>query len=397
MQPSHDYDVAFSFAGEDRDYVEEVAAALMKSGIRVFYDRYEMVDLWGKDLYTHLRAVYQSRARYTVMFISKHYAHKLWTNHERESAQARAFNENNEYILPARFDDTEVPGVLPTTGYLDLRARSPVELADAIAVKLGKRLDPASGGATEAPDQRYIAPSEGPVIVWRLPRGFLLLEDIVARPYDSWAVTLEHYGYDGFDYYGTHYHESYGRYWDEVGGLETQCRKLDIPVADWRFASGALHLARDIRHRSIIIDDQGHPTRNDRPFTMDGYEATVYPSGVVPPQKVPEVYLGLNLTGSLRDIIAEIEEALAPEWRRENPAPEDVVGTAKTLRRLARIEVSKVFKPDDPARINVEEIIDEFSRDWTEEKTKKWLSELAQAIREASAQIREKYEPAGGL
>ena len=86
MRESHEYDVALSFAGEDRDYVEKVAGALKNAGIKVFYDQYEQIGLWGKDLYTHLRAVYQEKARYTVMFISHSYTQKLWTNHERESA-----------------------------------------------------------------------------------------------------------------------------------------------------------------------------------------------------------------------------------------------------------------------------------------------------------------------
>jgi hypothetical protein len=59
--------------------------------------------------------VYANRARFTVVFISSHYARKLWTNHERKSAQARAFKERSEYLLPARFDDTDVPGILSTT------------------------------------------------------------------------------------------------------------------------------------------------------------------------------------------------------------------------------------------------------------------------------------------
>jgi hypothetical protein len=70
------------------------------------------------------------------MFISHHYAEKLWTNHERQSAQARAFAEHREYILPARFDDAEIPGILRTTAYVDLRTKSPEALAELIAEKL---------------------------------------------------------------------------------------------------------------------------------------------------------------------------------------------------------------------------------------------------------------------
>lgn len=145
------YDVALSFAGEDRAYVAQVAARLQSAGIRVFYDEYEKVSLWGKDLYVHLRDVYQNAAEYTVMFISQYYAQKLWANHERQSAQARAFIESREYILPARFDDTIIPGLTSTIGYIDLRVTDPGELTSIIVRKI-REVDP--------PAQRWSNPSD---------------------------------------------------------------------------------------------------------------------------------------------------------------------------------------------------------------------------------------------
>jgi len=134
-----DFDVALSFAGEDRKYVEKVALELRSIGIRVFYDKHETVTLWGKDLYTYLQQVYSERARYTVIFVSRAYKDKLWANHERTSAQARAFRERQEYILPARFDDTQLPGLLETTGYVELKGYTPKALAVLIRDKLGAR------------------------------------------------------------------------------------------------------------------------------------------------------------------------------------------------------------------------------------------------------------------
>ena len=134
-----DYDVCLSFAGEDRAFVETVANGLRSIGIRVFYDRYEEVELWGKDLYSHLDDVYRNTARFCVMFISSRYAQKVWTNHERQSAQARAFKENAEYLLPARFDDTVVPGLRETIGYVDLRTTNEEKLVQMIEMKVGPR------------------------------------------------------------------------------------------------------------------------------------------------------------------------------------------------------------------------------------------------------------------
>ena len=131
------YHVALSFAGEDRKYVEKVAAQLAADGVEVFYDKFEEATLWGKDLYTHLKDVYENKALFTVMFISRHYRDKVWPKHERESAQARALESNKEYILPAFFDESvSVPGLSKTTGRISLTVRTPKEVAELIVKKL---------------------------------------------------------------------------------------------------------------------------------------------------------------------------------------------------------------------------------------------------------------------
>lgn len=136
MNTKKEYDVALSFAGEDRNYVKKVAESLKCAGIHVFYDDFEESNLWGKDLYTHLQDVYKNRAKYTIIFASQHYANKSWTKHERESAQERAFSENSEYILLARFDDTQIPGIKDTVAYVDLRRNTPSEFCELILNKL---------------------------------------------------------------------------------------------------------------------------------------------------------------------------------------------------------------------------------------------------------------------
>ncbi|SFM63703.1 TIR domain-containing protein [Chitinophaga sp. YR627] len=140
MEFHYDYDVTLSFAGENRDFVSCVAKKLHAANVKVFYDEYEQVSLWGKDLYTHLDDIYKTKAKYCVMFISKDYKEKLWTNHERKSAQERAFKENEEYILPFRLDATEIPGIRATTGYLSREKYDCQQLADAIMKKLGMQL-----------------------------------------------------------------------------------------------------------------------------------------------------------------------------------------------------------------------------------------------------------------
>ena len=151
----YEYDVALSFAGEDRQHADALAELLANKGYKVFYDVYEQAQLWGKNLYTQLSAIYKDKARYCVMFLSEHYVCKFWTNHERESAQARAFEEKEEYILPVRLDDTEIPGILQTLGYLDLRSGSIDKVYQALVEKLPnppsqQSIDPATSSGLKA-------------------------------------------------------------------------------------------------------------------------------------------------------------------------------------------------------------------------------------------------------
>jgi len=132
------FDIAISFAGEDRELAEKIASKLKDKQVNVFYDNYEKADLWGKNLYDYLSSVYSEKSKYCVMLLSKHYENKLWTNLERKSAQARAFRENREYILPIRIDDTKITGIHETVGYIDINSHSVDEIVDLIMNKLNK-------------------------------------------------------------------------------------------------------------------------------------------------------------------------------------------------------------------------------------------------------------------
>lgn len=136
---TYEYDIAISFAGEDRSHAEALALACKLREIRIFYDKFEVHNLWGKDLIEYLHEVYSKRARYCVILVSKHYVApgKGWPRHERKSAQEREFREESEYILPIRLDDTSLPGLPETIGYIRFSEYTVDELADLMLGKLG--------------------------------------------------------------------------------------------------------------------------------------------------------------------------------------------------------------------------------------------------------------------
>jgi len=131
-----DYDLAISFAGEDRKQAESIALALKEEGVRVFYDQFEQASLFGKDLYVHLYEVYAKRSRYCILLASEHYLEKMWTIHERRAAQERALQERGaEYILPVRIDETDIPGLASTIGFLSYEM-GPQKIAETLLQKL---------------------------------------------------------------------------------------------------------------------------------------------------------------------------------------------------------------------------------------------------------------------
>lgn len=132
------YDVTLSFAGEERSYVEDIAKLLKEQNIKVFYDNFETSNLWGKDLYQYFQSIYKEQALYCVIFFSKNYLKKFWTRHELKQAQARAFFENREYILPVIIDVNlnDIPGMNATTGFIEYKDFSHKKIVELIIEKI---------------------------------------------------------------------------------------------------------------------------------------------------------------------------------------------------------------------------------------------------------------------
>ena len=156
----YEYDVALSFAGEDRAKAEELKNQLATYGISVFYDSDEKIKVWGENLYRYLSDLYQNKARFCLMLVSKAYKEKLWTAHERDAIQARVFREQQDvYLLPVRLDDTEIPGLLPTVVFLSWPPETADSIAKAVNEKLRATAKHSSGAKTMNPrsQQRTIS------------------------------------------------------------------------------------------------------------------------------------------------------------------------------------------------------------------------------------------------
>jgi hypothetical protein len=131
------FDVAITVARPDRKHAKQLAERLRQAGVEVFYDELYPEHLWGQNLIDTFDGIFRLRSKFCVMFISKEYALREWTNHERRSALARALKEKgSSYILPIRIDDTELAGLPPTVSYMSLDEYTIDQIGDFLVKKI---------------------------------------------------------------------------------------------------------------------------------------------------------------------------------------------------------------------------------------------------------------------
>ncbi|MGQ0697473.1 MAG: TIR domain-containing protein [Panacagrimonas sp.] len=130
---THTFDVALSFAGEDREYVREAAKEVtgLLGRDAVFYDENYEAQLARPGIDTLLQGIYR-RAKLVVVVLSQHYALKRWCTVEFRAIREIIQSRDHDHIMYVRVDDAPVDGVLPIDGYLDASRYQPSRLAMAI-------------------------------------------------------------------------------------------------------------------------------------------------------------------------------------------------------------------------------------------------------------------------
>ncbi len=132
------FKVALSFAGERREYVSAVADELKKrfGPGTVFYDKDFTAQLARPNLDTLLQRVYLNNSDLVVVFLCKDYEQKQWCGLEWRAIRSIIKNKNDHAIMFMKFDQADMPGVLPIDRYVDLEEHSPIEAARMIAERV---------------------------------------------------------------------------------------------------------------------------------------------------------------------------------------------------------------------------------------------------------------------
>jgi hypothetical protein len=83
------YDVALTFAGEDRPFAEAMRDHLEGFGHTVFYDFAEQHRILAQDVEAYLAPIYRSGSRYVVAVLGPRYGEKRWTLFEADQYKDR--------------------------------------------------------------------------------------------------------------------------------------------------------------------------------------------------------------------------------------------------------------------------------------------------------------------
>ena len=104
----YEWDVALSFAGENRELAAYLADKLTGLDVPVFYDTHYEANYLGKTWSAQFKDIFGAKSRYVVCILDKHHADKIWPTFEREIFTPRVPSGT---VIPIFLDDTKFVGI----------------------------------------------------------------------------------------------------------------------------------------------------------------------------------------------------------------------------------------------------------------------------------------------
>jgi tetratricopeptide (TPR) repeat protein len=130
--------IAFSFAGEKRDFVAEVAAILARrfGKERILYDKFHLAEFSRGDLAFYLPDLYEKEAELVVAVFCPDYEKKEWCGLEWNSIFGLLKKRKVSEVMLTRFGRVEGKGLRGLAGYTDLDELTPEQAASVILERL---------------------------------------------------------------------------------------------------------------------------------------------------------------------------------------------------------------------------------------------------------------------
>lgn len=136
--PGKRFRIAFSFAGEKRDFVEKVADILAQrfGQEAILYDKYHEAEFARHDLGIYLPKLYGKQSDLIVPVLCPNYDAKRWTGWEWLHIYGLLTKADGHRVMPSRFEYAEADGLSPAAGFIELDTKTPEQFAHLILERL---------------------------------------------------------------------------------------------------------------------------------------------------------------------------------------------------------------------------------------------------------------------
>jgi hypothetical protein len=130
--------IAFSFAGEKRDFVAQVAAILAQrfGGAVILYDKYHEAEFARRNLGIYLPELDHKESDLVVVVVCPDYDVKQWTGLEWTAIHNLLSKHKDDEVMLCRFDHAMVTGLYSTAGFIELDHKTSEETATLILQRL---------------------------------------------------------------------------------------------------------------------------------------------------------------------------------------------------------------------------------------------------------------------
>src|SRR5438067_1156109 len=130
--------IAFSFAGEKRDFVEKVARILADQfdEDKILYDKFHEAEFANADLAFDLPALYKNDSDLIVAVFCPDYDRKEWCGLEWRAIFSIIKEGGSDLILLSRFDHIDGKGLFGLAGFIELNEKTPEQFATRILERL---------------------------------------------------------------------------------------------------------------------------------------------------------------------------------------------------------------------------------------------------------------------
>ncbi len=201
--PDKRFRIAFSFAGEKREFVEKVAAILaVKLGKeKILYDKYHEAEFAVFNLGIKLPKLYGEESELIVPVICGQYDEKRWTGWEWVHIYGLLTMKDGHRVMPSRFDHAVADGLSPAAGFIELDEKTPEVFAELIlerlAINEGKSKDYYARTAVARAPIRAALPQKTPHNLPRLQAFFGrktemdVIQEALNPEVHTWGVLID--------------------------------------------------------------------------------------------------------------------------------------------------------------------------------------------------------------